>query len=244
MCASQIGLELEWLGYSRKNYSFPGDQHFPHSNFHQELSFISSHASLCNRLCGSGYVLGPVTGDHWFVYVSDKSDQSNLTSELVLNIMMFDMDDSCAKLFYKSECSTADIMSARSGITCLVPGAAMDSRTFEPCGYSMNALLFDSYTTVHVTPEKQCSYASFETNQSMKSYKSLIKNVLAVFKPLRFVLTMWADDAALKMLKENPCTEKTFVLHSKGIYTRTAVSSTVVEGDTFCYLSNWNRCPF
>lgn len=239
--AASQGLELEWLGYSRKNYNFPGDQAFPHSSFDQELSFIKSHSSLCERLDGSGYVLGPVTGDHWFVYVADKCDRpSYLSTDKVINIMMFDMDESCAKMFFKSQNPTAKEMTTRSGIAALVPGAVIDDCAFEPCGYSMNAILFDSYTTVHVTPESSCSYASFETNQSLKSYTSLIKNVLSVFRPRRFVLTMWADEAGLNALQENPCSEKVYMVPTKGNYVRTAMSSTTVEGDTCCYMSNWN----
>jgi len=239
--ATAVGVELEWLGYSRKNYNFPGDQAFPHSSFDQELSFIKSHSSLCERLDGSGYVLGPVTGDHWFVYVADKCDRpSYLSTDKVINIMMFDMDESCAKTFYKEKYATAKEMTCHSGIAALVPGAVIDDCAFEPCGYSMNAILFDSYTTVHITPEASCSYASFETNQSLKSYTSLIKNVLSVFRPRRFVLTMWADEAGLNALQENPCCEKSFLVPSKGQYVRTAMSSTVVEGDTCCYMSNWN----
>jgi len=114
--AAQLGLELEWLGYSRKNYTFPGDQAFPHSNFDQELTFINSHANLCEKLDGSGYVLGPVTSDHWFVYVADKCDRpSYLSTDKVVNIMMFDMDDSSSKWFYKSECHSANEMTTKSG---------------------------------------------------------------------------------------------------------------------------------
>lgn len=61
----KCGLEIDWVGYSRKNFNFPGDQAFPHQSFHQELDYLYSHRNLCQRLDGNGYTLGPVTGDHW-----------------------------------------------------------------------------------------------------------------------------------------------------------------------------------
>mmetsp|Transcript_2234 Transcript_2234/g.3036 ORF Transcript_2234/g.3036 Transcript_2234/m.3036 type:complete len:182 (+) Transcript_2234:2-547(+) len=151
---------------------------------------------------------------------------------------MFDMAPECAALFYKEACPTGKEMTEKTGIRALVPGAVIDDCAFEPCGYSMNAILFDSYTTMHVTPEEHCSYASFETNQSIKNYRYLIRNVLQVFKPKRFVISMWADEAGLAHLEENPCEMKELQLPSRG-YVRTTMCSTKVEGDTCCFMSNW-----
>mmetsp|Transcript_17737 Transcript_17737/g.49203 ORF Transcript_17737/g.49203 Transcript_17737/m.49203 type:complete len:260 (-) Transcript_17737:1616-2395(-) len=55
----RLGLEIDWVGYSRKNFNFPGDQCFPHQSFLQELEYLNSHKSLCDRLNGNGYTLGP-----------------------------------------------------------------------------------------------------------------------------------------------------------------------------------------
>jgi hypothetical protein len=57
-----------------------------------------------------------------------------------------------------------------SGISSLCPGAIIDETAFTPCGYSMNAILHDAYYTIHITPEAECSYASFETNACLKNY--------------------------------------------------------------------------
>ena len=203
--ARRIGLQIDWVGYSRKNFNFPGDQSFPHQSFHQELDYLYSHRNLCERLDGSGYTLGPVTGDHWFVFVADQTIRVDPVSDTdrVLNIMMFDVDPDVARLFYYENYETDDDeskdakttriskeMTAKSGIDALVPGAIIDPRAFEPCGYSMNAVLFKSYSTMHITPEERSSYASFETNQKVASYKSLVNNVVRTFRPQRFVMTL------------------------------------------------------
>uniref|UniRef100_A0A7S3P618 adenosylmethionine decarboxylase n=1 Tax=Amphora coffeiformis TaxID=265554 RepID=A0A7S3P618_9STRA len=223
----KVGLEIDWVGYSRKNFNFPGDQAFPHQSFHQELEYLYSHRSLCERLDGNGYTLGPLTGDHWFVFVADQTMRSSgleVDTDRVLNIMMFDIDESVAKLFnydqYERniEGETKEEETERisreqtvvSGINSLCPGALIDPRAFEPCGYSMNAILFRSYSTIHITPESGSSYASFETNQKVGSYKSLISNVIRTFRPKRFVLTLMADEGAMKEVKENPLTDSSY----------------------------------
>jgi S-adenosylmethionine decarboxylase len=222
--ARKLGLEIDWVGYSRKNFNFPGDQAFPHQSFHQELDYLYGHRNLCNRLQGSGYTLGPVTGDHWFVFVADHTNRSRaheIDTDRVLNIMMFDIDEDVAKLFYYDQYDqnvdgeTKDEAVKRismeqtvdSGIQALCPGAIIDARAFEPCGYSMNAILFHSYCTMHITPESGSSYASFETNQKVGSYKALINNVIRTFRPKRFVMTLMADEGGIALIKDNPLAE-------------------------------------
>jgi S-adenosylmethionine decarboxylase len=220
----KLGLEIDWVGYSRKNFNFPGDQAFPHQSFHQELQYLDSHRGLSKRLQGNGYTLGPVTGDHWFVFVADHTQRTlanEIDTDRVLNIMMFDIDEDVAKLFYydqydqelEGETKEEEIrrisneQTLDSGIKALCPGAIIDARAFEPCGYSMNAMLFHSYSTIHITPESGSSYASFETNQKVSSYKALINNVIRTFRPKRFVITLMADQGGLNQIKDNPLSD-------------------------------------
>jgi S-adenosylmethionine decarboxylase len=272
--ARKLGLEIDWVGYSRKNFNFPGDQAFPHQSFHQELDYLYGHRNLCERLDGSGYTLGPVTGDHWFVFVADQTVRAkalDFDTDRVLNIMMFDIDENVARLFYydqyernlvgeTKEEETKRIsreQTAVSGIDRLVPGALIDPAAFEPCGYSMNAILFRSYCTIHVTPESGSSYASFETNQKTASYKALISNVIRTFRPKRFVMTLLADEGGLKQVKENPLTDsaadaKIVVPAEKAkvgssvkmnvpaaAYKRSSLASIKVEEDCCCIMGNW-----
>jgi S-adenosylmethionine decarboxylase len=208
------------------------------------------------------------------VFVADQTVRAkalDFDTDRVLNIMMFDIDENVARLFYydqyernlvgeTKEEETKRIsreQTAVSGIDRLVPGALIDPAAFEPCGYSMNAILFRSYCTIHVTPESGSSYASFETNQKTASYKALISNVIRTFRPKRFVMTLLADEGGLKQVKENPLTDsaadaKIVVPADKAkvgssvkmnvpaaAYKRSSLASIKVEEDCCCIMGNW-----
>jgi S-adenosylmethionine decarboxylase len=61
--ADALGLELTWVGYSRKNLLYPTAQLWPHSNFGDEIRYIDTHEKLQSRLEGNGHILGPITGE-------------------------------------------------------------------------------------------------------------------------------------------------------------------------------------
>lgn len=245
--ADALGMVTDWVGYSRKNLMFPNAQLWPHSNFGDEIQYLNSHAKLQDRLQGSGHILGPITGDHWFVYVADHPQPSRLkelsscppilSMERTINMMMFDMAPEVADCFFEKNVPTAKEMTTKSGIFKLVPGATIDEVSFSPCGYSMNSVLHDAYSTIHVTPETACSYASFETNTCLRNYSALVRNVLAVFRPKRFVLTLFGDDAALRSMAELPTDSRSIALPGTGTFVRTSLSSTKVETELACIMA-------
>ena len=82
------------------------------------------------------------------------------------------------------------------------PDARIDAYLFTPCGFSANGVIpapngpdATHYFTVHVTPEPNCSYASFETNvpskQSGRETADVIEQVVSIFKPGRFSITLF-----------------------------------------------------
>jgi S-adenosylmethionine decarboxylase len=47
--------------------------------------------------------------------------------------------------------------------------------------------------TIHITPEPECSYVSFESNVPIKSYSGLIQRVINTFQPEKFIVNIFAN---------------------------------------------------
>lgn len=74
----------------------------------------------------------------------------------------------------------------------------LDDFLFDPCGYSMNGFLRSGhYVTIHVTPEADFSYVSFETNAPQASYMELITRILRQFGPAKFMMTIFANETSM-----------------------------------------------
>lgn len=55
--------------------------------------------------------------------------------------------------------------------------------------------------TIHITPEPDFSYVSFETNVPVSSYKEIIGRVLDTFLPGKFTVTVFNNQVS-KPLKQ------------------------------------------
>ncbi len=97
------------------------------------------------------------------------------------------------------------------------PESRIDAYLFTPCGFSANAVIpapegetGTHYFTVHVTPEPNCSYASFETNvpalQKGRDTAVVVSNVVDIFKPGRFSVTVFEAKTSVEE-KESDTTD-------------------------------------
>merc|ERR1719230_842475 len=85
---------------------------------------------------------------------------------------MYELPQEVRRCFYTAEpegsAAGAAAMTKGSGLGACIAEISkeviVDDYCFAPCGYSCNAHAGASYAIVHVTPEENCSYASFETN--------------------------------------------------------------------------------
>jgi len=228
----RIATDLARLGpvwrcfYSRKTFMFPERQVGPHRDWTQETKYLDDVFGE-----GSAYTVGKINGDHWLLYLTSpvsESLPSNFNSlelsssplpqpkqrpppDQTLEILMTGLDpNACQSFFHPGPSEEADghvigtVLSHRLGLDTLLPNSELDAYLFSPCGYSANILQGDRYATVHVTPEMEYSYASFETNAEFGvdgnlNLSDLITKVLSIFGPDRLSITLFVskDDQAV-----------------------------------------------
>lgn len=99
-------------------------------------------------------------------------------------------EEACAAHRGATGRALARSMTEVSGIGALLPGVTIDDWAFTPCGYSMNGHRDAFYYTVHITPEADFSYASFETNDPLYRQPSKVSALLAIFEPTTATITL------------------------------------------------------
>jgi len=186
--ASNFELEVETVMYSRKNFLFPQEQIFPHGAWDAEVAHLNSFFD------GKSYIFGATNEDHWCLYFADYSNHGELTTRPVrhnLEMMMHKLNHNVCNTFYRKD-GTSD-NDKYPGVADIIRGSHTDEFNFTPCGYSMNGLYKNALSTIHVTPEHHCSYASYETNISLSCYASMISHVLSLFQPGTVTLTFFIE---------------------------------------------------
>jgi len=189
--ASEENLKIDYVTYSHKNFLSPELQKPDYRSFEAEIDLLNK------TFPGHGHILGPITGDRWFIYVADMSRNpaEKDEAEQTIEIIMSQLDRNSMKNFYRNVASDGNV-SERTGITDIIPGSDINDELFDPCGYSMNGLLGRYYSTIHITPEPAFSYVSYESNFATASYNEIIKRVLNIFKPGKFIISVFTDAAA------------------------------------------------
>lgn len=175
--ADHVGRDkIQSLIFERKNEYFPR---------HQKTDFYEDARQLNAHFPGKAFRFGQADDHHLFIYHLGK-DYAPSSDDCTLEILMYDLQGAGKEVFACENQTVASIRE-KAGVHCLFEGFEVDDFAFDPCGYSLNALNGKDYYTIHVTPEEQGSYVSFETNYNLSgSIESTLNRVLEVFQPNAF----------------------------------------------------------
>jgi S-adenosylmethionine decarboxylase len=169
------GNEFVSLIYERKNENFPELQ---------QTTFEGDTARLQAKASGTRVIFGDARADHIALFHLDHVFEPD-PADATLEVLMYDMEPKTSRLF--SRTSKASELRKQIGFDDMVPGFVIDDHLFDPMGYSFNALKDEHYSTLHVTPQKEGSYTSFETNYRLErsGASATVSRLLDFFQPAR-----------------------------------------------------------
>lgn len=179
MLINKVGVsKVESFYFERKNEYYPEYQ----------KSFALQDFRLLKDLLGGGqaYRFGNKDDHHLYLFEYGNSHVGS-AEEHTLEVLIYGICEDISAKFLSEQ--KEDRVFLEQLIKNLFPDFKLDQHWFEPCGYSMNALRGDSYATIHVTPEKEQSYISFEMNNvDRKEVLPWIDNIYKYFGPRSFDL--------------------------------------------------------
>ncbi|KAI4345528.1 hypothetical protein L6164_012642 [Bauhinia variegata] len=188
-----LGLTLSSCRYTRGSFIFPKAQPFPHTSFKDEVTFLEETipTNLCYRKAS---IMPSKSSSHsWHVFTA--CDESHIpydhdNESYTMEICMTELDPILARKFFrppgdgKTGDSAGKEMTVLTGVNEINPEAFICDFAFDPCGYSMNGIDGDWYSTIHVTPEDGYSYASFECVDSNNTdLVHMLRKVVQIFRP-------------------------------------------------------------
>ncbi|CAK7335165.1 unnamed protein product [Dovyalis caffra] len=194
--ADALSLTVCSVRYSRGSFICPGAQPFPHRSFSEEVAVLDGHFSKLG-LNSVAYVMGSSDSTQkWHVYSASANMETHSRPVYTLEMCMTGLDRKRASVFYKTQSSSAALMTENSGIRKILPQSEICDFDFDPCGYSMNAIEGSAISTIHVTPEDGFSYASFEAvgyDFQDLNLSKLLERVLVSFEPTEFSIALHSN---------------------------------------------------
>jgi S-adenosylmethionine decarboxylase len=144
---------LAFVCYQRKNEYKPQLQK---STFQEDIERLST------RLPAQAFRLGSLDTHPYYLCHLDTPYQpkpDDTTAELLMYHITGDVAD-----YLRGPNQTAEAIREHLQLALVLDGFQIDDYLFTPYGYSMNAIRGAEYATIHITPQSENSYVSFETN--------------------------------------------------------------------------------
>ncbi len=176
----EFGVEsVDQVIYQRKNEYFA---HKQHSNVLDDIALLEKYVP------GTTYRFGELDSHYGYMFSMDgdfKSSDTDRTYEL----LAYQIGQEASAKLTDPTISRREIFEYLQ-LDKIIPDFQVDDHLFEPFGYSLNAIRGDEYLTVHVTPQANSSYVSFESSVDLLEHAPLI---LSALKPASFDVMTYND---------------------------------------------------
>lgn len=198
----EVGEEnAEMLIFQRKN-EFQSQR--------QKSSFFDDEERLQKLMPGRSFCFGNRHEHHNLMFASNKEFHPP-EGDNTLELLMYDIDPKLLEVLIDPK-TCLDKTRGVLDLQNVLGDFEIDDFCFEPFGYSLNALRGDTYATIHITPQKQSSYISYETNADKNEAQKMLAHFLKALRPGTFDLIHFNGHSENQVPEDyslRTCTQKT-----------------------------------
>lgn len=157
-------------------------RHQAHQPERQKSSFQQDSLKLQEKLKGDSH--------HWSegycgdIFLFGNNQQSNATKNI---LMLHELESEFFTELQEKKIEET-IVASKLKLLQHFQTFLIDQHSFQPKGYSLNAIDSERYFTIHITPEKLSSYISFESNLPIQEIANFQQHLLSLFNPERAYL--------------------------------------------------------
>lgn len=180
---------IKHLTYQRKN------EYFSHA---QPSCFGDDVKQLAKYIPGRAMRFGAMDSHHTFVFHQDNQFKACIDDK-TYEFFAYQISQDASNHLTKPGLTAHDIRTFLK-LDELIPNFQLDDFVFEPYGYSVNAIYDNKYLTVHVTPQSDSSYVSFESNINLIE---LIPIILQILEPASFDLLSYNETEFKTLTNKN-----------------------------------------
>ena len=161
--------------FQRKNEYF---SHMQKSAFYDDVKKVKGLTP------SKAWRLGDIDGHHNFIFNYSRDGKWN-ANDKTFELLMYNLPGEVGEKLRINGMSAKDIRNYL-GVESLFKDFVIDDFSFDPYGYSLNAIRGDSYYTIHLSPEENGSYVSLETNDHGLQGSQIIDHFCERLRPKSF----------------------------------------------------------
>ncbi len=185
-------LQTDFLIYQRKN---------EYQSQLQPSSFMDDVYLMKEFVPGKSWRFGHIHGHHNLLFHLDQpyqGPQDDFTTEFLI----YDIHRDASDILIKAGPSKQEVRDYLK-VEEYFPDFVIDDFGFEPFGYSLNAINDDRYFTIHITPQENSSYISFETNiEPNEQLNRYLRQLTESLRPSSFDLMSFDSQYAFQFQDE------------------------------------------
>lgn len=156
---------IDYLSYQRKNEYY---SHAQPSCFGDDIKLLKQYIK------GNALRFGELDSHHTFLFYKQGDYQAKNKS---YELLAYQISKEATAILTDPDI-TANQIRQFLQLDKLLPDFIIDDHIFSPYGYSVNAIKDEQYLTIHITPQAESSYVSFESNLNLIELSPLIIQTL------------------------------------------------------------------